>query len=90
MTTITDSNAEELNEVELDDSDVSVDDSVLDELSEEEEVDEVDPLEGFGALDEDAEVKKADKAEDDDEESLDPEEDVDETDFDSFDDIDEM
>ena len=68
MPTNTDSHKEETNEEEIDDSDVSVDDSVLDELSEddsseEEEENDKSDAEGFGAIDEEAEIKKADKVE---------------------------
>ena len=90
--TTTHDDADDLEEVAIDDTDVSVDDAVLDELTEE-DTPIADELEGFGALDEGAEVEKADKfedEEDEDEEPLDPEEDVDDTDFDNFDDIDEM
>ena len=91
--TTTHDDADDLEEVAIDDTDVSVDDSVLDELTEE-DTPIADELEGFGELDEDMEVEKADKSEDEEEdeedEPLDPEEDVDDTDFDNFDDIDEM
>ncbi len=79
---------EELND--LDDLDASLDDSVLDELAEEEEVEEDDATMGFGHIAEDIDEEEEEEEEaEHDEEPL-PEEDAEDVDFDTFDDIDEM
>ena len=77
-------------EEELDDEAVSLDDDLLAEVVDEDEPVE-DEVEGFGLIDEAAEVAKAEEEEEEDTEgdtSL--EEDAEDVDYDSFDDVDEL
>ena len=77
-------------ETEEDDADASIDESMLDEITEDADSDS-DDAEGFGLLDEDGtEDEKKKKPEEEDDEGLEEEEDADDTEYDSFDDVDEM
>lgn len=82
---------DEINEEEeLDEDAVSLDDDLLAEVADEDDVLE-DEVEGFGLIDEAAEVEKAEEEEEEDAEgdaSL--EDDAEDVDYDSFDDVDEF
>jgi len=86
---------------EVDDTDANLDDSVLDEISDDSSDDDED-VEGFGHIGEgealgegkeedDDETEDEGKGEDDDDDSIDSlEEDAEEMDYDRFDDVDEL
>jgi hypothetical protein len=80
---------DEINEEELDDEAASLDDDLLAEVVDEDESVE-DEVEGFGLIDEAAEVEKAEEEEEDAEGDASLEDDAEDVDYDSFDDVDEF
>lgn len=75
-------------EVEEEDAEAGIDDSMLDEISE--VVAPVEEPEGFGLLKEDEVAEEEEEKEKDDEESTSLEEDAEDVDYDSFDDEDHL
>lgn len=77
-------------ETEEEDGEVSLDDAILDEITEDEDDADVE-TEGFGLIDEKDVAEAEEEKKEEDEEAEDGlEEDAEDVDFDTFDDVDEM